>query len=615
MAHRVALLVVGLVSAVRVLAQDLAIPTAWGSITSGDTRATREGYANSAAQALVSHIASNGSLSDQANGQALASFYTTLALQDLLSGNQTWKSAVTNNVQTWIGKNDIFGNGTAGAKRTNSNGIQWALTFYYAYKAYGDSSFLTLAQNTWDTTYTDFITADMVANAKTSIPPTRNITFNESTGCFDSRAVGGIFWLPDVPDNAQIQMDTVGPFATLAGYLYEATKNETYKTIGLLTMDFMGSTVMYNGTSNLNFPAIDIHACLLNRGNSPGFQGWYIQPLSIWANITSDSDFTKRLRQVVSTAAHTSLWTEADGVLLDTGANISDNPWDDKAIMVRALGEVLRRFPSSSDLATFVEAFITVQYSRLTTNARSGDNYGTVIFGPSPQAYNSNGNIIALDILNAAFDSLPHNASATSAPSSTSSGSAGDSKSNSSSPPIGAIVGGVMGGLAVLGALAGAAVWYRRKHRRAGPAHEPFDKDDGADGAAEPFMSYRPEPFTDEPSQPSHYDPWGNASGSTSAGPTSAGYSYPPLAAAGAAGAATMHPKLARMNAPPPPTRSISATAPSAPPSEVPSQSTQHDAGSTSPGQSQPENIPELVRGLVNNMLREHGAAPPEYDG
>lgn len=167
-----------------------------------------------------------------------------------------------------------------------------------------------------------------------------------------------------------------------------------------------------------------------------------------------------------------------------------------------------------------------------------------------------------------------------------------------------------MGGLAVLGALAGVAVWYRRKQRYAGgPAHESFDKDDSGDGAAEPFMSYRPEPFTDEPSQSSHYDPWTNASDSASAAPTSAGYTYPPTATA-----ATMHPKLARMNAPPPPTRSISATSHSVAPSEVPSQSTQRDETSSPPVQ-QAENIPELVRGLVNNMLREHGAAPPEYDG
>lgn len=90
----------------------------------------------------MNHIVSNGSLSgactalfhgsvsvnamlnlDQANSQALASFYTTLALQDLLSGNTTWKSTVTSNVQTWISKNDIYSNGTAGSTRMNTNGM------------------------------------------------------------------------------------------------------------------------------------------------------------------------------------------------------------------------------------------------------------------------------------------------------------------------------------------------------------------------------------------------------------------------------------------------------------------------------------------------------------
>ena len=53
-------------------------------------------------------------------------------------------------------------------------------------------------------------------------------------------------------------------------------------------------------TSNLNHPVIDINTCGLNTGVSPGFQGWYIQPLSIWANITSDTDLTKRYDPPIS---------------------------------------------------------------------------------------------------------------------------------------------------------------------------------------------------------------------------------------------------------------------------------------------------------------------------
>ena len=46
--------------------------------------------------------------------------------------------------------------------------------------------------------------------------------------------------------------------------------------------------------NQFSFSFLDIHGCQINKGVSPGFQGWYIQPLSIWANLTSNSDLTKR---------------------------------------------------------------------------------------------------------------------------------------------------------------------------------------------------------------------------------------------------------------------------------------------------------------------------------
>ena len=133
---------------------------------------------------------------DQSNGQALASMYSVLALQDLMSGNKTWEKAVTTSIQTWVSQNDMYTNGTSGTTRTNSNGMyvvpfpvarrqrptlmlrvacrQWALALYYAYKAYGQQSFLTLAQQAWDNTYAYFITSDMVNDPQATLPPTRN---------------------------------------------------------------------------------------------------------------------------------------------------------------------------------------------------------------------------------------------------------------------------------------------------------------------------------------------------------------------------------------------------------------------------------------------------------
>ncbi|KZV73965.1 hypothetical protein PENSPDRAFT_749658 [Peniophora sp. CONT] len=424
--------------------QTLSIPANWDGTSSPDTRDMREQYANAAAQALVNHIGIDGSLSDQTDGQALASMYSTLALQDLLSGNATWEGTVTQNVQTWATQNDLYGNGTDGSLRTNSNGLQWALAYYYTYKAYGQMSFLTSAQTIWDAVYPYFVTQEMVANPpQVQLPPTRNITWLNANGCFDKFASGGVFFLPEVSDDARARMETVGPFATLAGYLYEATQDDAYKVAGLQAMTFLG--VLTNPTSGLQHGEFDLQQCLVHTDPGPGFQGWYILPLSIWANITGNSTLSQTLQNVVSRSAQTPNWVTDDGVLTDANPtdNLSDNGWDDKAILIRALSEVLRRYPGSSDLASFIQAFLTIQYNNYTRN------------GPFPQADSSDGNIVALDVLNAAFDILPADAP-------TAASANGSARHHVS---VGRIVGGVIGGVAAAAAVALFACFISRKPR------------------------------------------------------------------------------------------------------------------------------------------------------
>ncbi|KZV68896.1 hypothetical protein PENSPDRAFT_686824 [Peniophora sp. CONT] len=612
---------VGLVVAGVVIAQDLSVSSNWSSSsTSADSRSVREGYANDAAAALVKNIAPNGSLTNTTDSQTLSSMYTVLAMQDALSGNTTWKAAVSNS-KTWIGQTDIYGNGTAGSKRTNSNGMQWALAFYYAYKAYGDSAFLTLAQNTFDTTYGDYITPS-VAAAKHG-GPGRNISFNASS-CFDSTA-GGIFWLPDVPDNPQIQADAVGPFAILAGLLYEETKNETYKTLGLQSVQFMGG-LLWDAPNNMELGVYDVSACIYNTGQSPGLQGWYIYALSIFANITSDSGLTGRLRTAVSTAAHTTAWTEPDGILLDTQTNISSDEFDDKGILVRALSETIRRFPTAGDLVQFIEAFLTVQYNGATKNARSGSSYSSVLFGPPPAEFSNAGNLVALDVLNAAFDMVPKNSTtsstgSSSSPSTTAAGS--HSSSTSSSTPVGAIVGGVVGGVAAIAALIGAFFWWRRSRRQGGYVmREPFDGDKPNNSsyenspnapavayAVEPFVASSPGPMSSPQFNESHTT---GLSGIQSASTAPSSNSNQLRAVNAVPQAPTGYSsKLARMNAPPPPlprgTSSPSA-APLTPPASDSSQGA--EAGSN----AQQQDIPTLVGRLVNDLLREHGTVPPQYE-
>ncbi|KZV63251.1 hypothetical protein PENSPDRAFT_758132 [Peniophora sp. CONT] len=578
------------------LAQDLAVPPAWGSAASADPRAVREAYANGAAQALVVNIDNKGGLPDQSNGQALASMYSTLAMQDFLSGNKTWEKVVTSNLQTWIGQNDMYTNGTAGSKRTNSNGMQWALTLYYAYKAYGQQSFLELAQQAWDTTYADFITSDMVNDPQAALPPTRNSSWLnlKPEHCFNNGSIGGVFDLPDVSDSANILTQSVGPFAMLAGYLYEATQNETYKTTGLLNMACMNGGLMYNSQTSLIWGVVNPQQCNWDWPQSPAFQGWYILALSIWANITGDPDgsMTERLRQVVSATAVNTAWTEADGVLFDpnTGVRVSDNIWQDKAIFVRSLSEVLRRFPGSSDIATYIRAFVTIQYHGLINNARTGNNYTTSLTGPTPHAFNSSGNIVAMDVLNAAFDLLPPDNATVTPPlpsTSTSTSPSTYSATTRSAHPIGAILGGVIGGLALLGMMAGIALWYRRTQRRAESPRITFGKDEneGSDGTITPFLPYARRPYANDT-------------------PTSSSVTVQYVNT-------TESPKHRRMNAPPQPSPPVSDTlsgSSSTRSTQYPNTTPSDAAGHTA------SDILALVHGVVNNVLRDHGAVPPEYE-
>ncbi|KZV68898.1 hypothetical protein PENSPDRAFT_686825 [Peniophora sp. CONT] len=98
-AHRIFGASLGLIIWGGVAAQNLSVPPSWNANFDGsDTRAVREAYANGAAAALVNNITSSGSLPDFQASQLLSSVYNVLALQDILSGNTTWKDAVLNNM-------------------------------------------------------------------------------------------------------------------------------------------------------------------------------------------------------------------------------------------------------------------------------------------------------------------------------------------------------------------------------------------------------------------------------------------------------------------------------------------------------------------------------------
>jgi len=217
--------------------------------------------------------------------------------------------------------------------------------------------------------------------------------------------------------------------------------------------------------------------------------------LSVWANATSNSTLTSLLKSAVQSTTTFPTWTLTTGIISEGNSPTSLQSIL-KAIYVRGLTEAYHRNPGT-DLASYIESFITVQYNSLQSTSRQPgtDFYETSWFGPANATLNTFGNLAALDVLNAEFSFVAQNSSGPSTPLNDTSGSNGDHNggSPSSSSSLGAIVGGVVGGVVAITAVA-VSVFFchrRRKQRSNAPIHEKYrapGEDFGA--ATEPFLTY-----------------------------------------------------------------------------------------------------------------------------
>ncbi|VDB89466.1 unnamed protein product [Peniophora sp. CBMAI 1063] len=465
------------------VAQSFAINPSWVGTSASDTREARLGLASALASMVVEALPDWDGIFPGLGktGPTASTLYSLLALQDYLAAEDSWKTNVTAKLDTWLStQHDIFAGDQAKSNRTTSNAAQWGLAFIYIYRAYANQTYLELAENAFDQIYPYFFSVEDATSQH--VPGNRNLShFTEvspSNNCY-APSEGGIFWLPEAPNSDESHTDSVGSFAVLAGLLYEATQNETYKDAGMLSTKFLTSW-------NLDDSGIiDNVQHLLNcdspTATSSGTQGWFIHALAVWANITGDSSLNTQLRQAVSGSTITNEpWVHTNGSLASTdqSSSVSAIPWDENAILVRGLSETLRRCTDSadSDLVQYVRAFLNIQYNTLIFNSRGvGGNYSPNVLGPPPPnfgAINYTGNVFALDILNAGFDAVPRLSNGTTASSAqatpTATGKSTESSNAASSSPTGEIVGVAIGGVSGTAMIFLVIIWWRRRSGNAG---------------------------------------------------------------------------------------------------------------------------------------------------
>ncbi|KZV72629.1 hypothetical protein PENSPDRAFT_348252 [Peniophora sp. CONT] len=360
------------------VAQNLAIPSTWLNPTSNLSRESRESLANGAALALLNKVNPAGGISDDLPiVQDITGVFSVFALQDYYSGNTSWKDSVSNGMLAYYQQNGLYG----GEPEYNSDVIYWGLGFYYAYRTYKSQSLLDLAKSAYNATYTDaFITPSAASSGSGA---GRNVSFSPPSGCTSNTIAGGVFWAKTQQDDTTINTETVAPFMALSAYLYEETKDPVYQQAAQLSLDFMISH-LWNGA--IVYDGFNPKTCTTNNGTLTYNQAWFVEGLSVWANVTKNDTLTSLLQTVVPSVANYPVWTLHNGVISEAPARDSFQATL-KGIFIRGLSEARMRNPGT-DLAKYIEGYITVQYNSLLSNALAPQtNYYTTSWIGPPNAY------------------------------------------------------------------------------------------------------------------------------------------------------------------------------------------------------------------------------------
>ncbi|ESK95306.1 glycoside hydrolase family 76 protein [Moniliophthora roreri MCA 2997] len=325
-----------------------------------------------------------------------------------------------------------------------------------AYMTYGDDYLLRIAENIWARANNETITNT------TSLP--LNICDAQR-----SRLMGGIFSLGSEQPITFLGNDN-GLFFVISALLAELTSNSTYLDAALRTASFIRTNmhrtpgivqgvVVKDNCSNAQF------SDNLPRGQDE--TGMMIQGLVVLDSIQrhTNSSIMDEIRQAVSASGAQigpASWLRQDEVMLPNAGYLA-----------HALGFVYERIPSNmTELKSYLQSFIGVQFNAILDQATSFEHenlYGNWI-GPPSTVFHSSNQTSACQGLIAAI-SIPQATVENAAPFPKVPGS------KASSTPVGAIAGGVVGGVAIV-AIAGICIfYYRRRQRRSedgGTATTPF---------------------------------------------------------------------------------------------------------------------------------------------
>ncbi|KAG7100261.1 hypothetical protein E1B28_002034 [Marasmius oreades] len=285
--------------------------------------------------------------------------------------------------------------------------------------------------------------------------------------CDGKTLVGGVFTTPD-PKDGELEAASTSAFLILSTLLAEVTSNATYIEAATQTLQFLRNFAYFPSSDGVDdqrmiFALDDSdHPCHSNL-----LPHWYpitgdlIEGLSILGSIQNDTPTESLLQQTVNSSTLQRQGQRPDGIL-DNEVKETHYPTGDP-YLVRGLATAYRRKRIDSGMTDYIKGFLNVQYEALLSNARlPGNLYGGSWIGPPDRKFSFRNQTYGAMVLVQAI-SLANDIS-----------SGGNyTSSNLPRPPksthpnkIGAIIGGVVGGVSFVAILLGVVVLLIRRRRR-----------------------------------------------------------------------------------------------------------------------------------------------------
>ncbi|KAK0216387.1 hypothetical protein IW262DRAFT_214172 [Armillaria fumosa] len=449
-------------------AQDLTPSNSWKNPNITLSKDDRIGIAGAALDKAVRMLQSNGQFNDSTY-DIPGRLYAQMAEFDRLTNQTKYKETLKQYFVLAESVSPDF-----------LNKINYGYAAVRAYTAYQDPNFLALAVTSWTSAKRYTISKEQAAAGTIDVKQ-----FSLSPTCQGSTLTGGTYFSTESNDT-NLHSIATGFFLAVSALLAEATSNQTYLDAAIESASFIQSHLLDPSNTVMAFMSskLNENCSVYTTAYSPD-TGIFLEGLVILADITRNASTQALLHSIIVAVITDTSWQGSDGIL--------SVATDGGYYIVRALAAFYERNTTSSDLREYIKEYISVQYNAVIEKATSGGSniYGIPWTGPPSTSFSSANQTVAMSALLGGIQLLDNQSSSTPINSPTSSAIPHANTTTSPLPPkknpTGAIVGGVVGGMAVLAVvILGALLLCRRQRHR---NHQPLVVNWRSSRTLTPFMA------------------------------------------------------------------------------------------------------------------------------